>query len=296
MRDLPAALQAHLESAATTLCRAVRLTLKDGTVLGFTDHDAPLTHDGTLFEPSDGMEASEQSGTLGPAPGEWDLSAALTDDRLQASDLARGAFDGASVELFLVNWAEPSSGHPLSVGKLGEVQARDGLFHAEVRGPFAAYDTVRGRVFSARCDAELGDARCTVDLTDPDHRGSGVITEIIAPNWISVDVFAHFADGHFNEGLLSTDGSKPIRVRRHTAEDGHARLELWHAPAAPFVLGQSVTVTVGCDKRFATCRDRFSNAVNFRGFPAMPGDDFALSYPSQADGDLDGGSRTQGDQ
>ncbi|MNL82394.1 hypothetical protein D3C87_2097670 [compost metagenome] len=39
-----------------------------------------------------------------------------------------------------------------------------------------------------------------------------------------------------------------------------------------------MTVTVGCDKGFSTCRDRFANAVNFRGFPHMPGSDFAYSY------------------
>ena len=34
-----------------------------------------------------------------------------------------------------------------------------------------------------------------------------------------------------------------------------------------------------CDKRFATCRDRFANGINFRGFPAIPGNDFVISYP-----------------
>ena len=27
----------------------------------------------------------------------------------------------------------------------------------------------------------------------------------------------------------------------------------------------------GCDKTFETCRDTFSNSVNFRGFPYIPG-------------------------
>jgi uncharacterized phage protein (TIGR02218 family) len=38
-------------------------------------------------------------------------------------------------------------------------------------------------------------------------------------------------------------------------------------------------VNAGCDKRLATCRDRFANAVNFRGFPHIPGNDFVISYP-----------------
>ena len=45
-----------------------------------------------------------------------------------------------------------------------------------------------------------------------------------------------------------------------------------------------------CDKRFATCRDVFGNAVNFRGFPDIPGEDFLLLTP-QGGGRNDGGSR-----
>src|SRR3712207_7264503 len=44
--------------------------------------------------------------------------------------------------------------------------------------------------------------------------------------------------------------------------------------------GDAFTLSAGCDKSFSTCRDRFANSVNFRGFPHMPGNDFALSYPS----------------
>ena len=42
--------------------------------------------------------------------------------------------------------------------------------------------------------------------------------------------------------------------------------------------GDTFVVTAGCDKRFDTCRARFNNAVNFRGFPHIPGNDFITSY------------------
>lgn len=46
----------------------------------------------------------------------------------------------------------------------------------------------------------------------------------------------------------------------------------------------------GCDKRFETCRTVFANAMNFRGFPDMPGDDFLFAQPGRG-GLNDGGSR-----
>ena len=45
----------------------------------------------------------------------------------------------------------------------------------------------------------------------------------------------------------------------------------------------------GCDRQLATCRDRFANMINFRGFPHVPGADFLLRYP-KADSRLDGGA------
>jgi hypothetical protein len=39
----------------------------------------------------------------------------------------------------------------------------------------------------------------------------------------------------------------------------------------------------GCDKLFSTCRTKFDNAENFRGFPHMPGNDFTLSYARGSD-------------
>lgn len=45
-----------------------------------------------------------------------------------------------------------------------------------------------------------------------------------------------------------------------------------------------------CDKRFATCRDRFANAPAFRGFPDIPGDDFLAARPAAGERH-DGGSR-----
>lgn len=44
-----------------------------------------------------------------------------------------------------------------------------------------------------------------------------------------------------------------------------------------------------CDQRFETCRDRFSNVENFRGFPHLPGNDFVLSGPAASGND--GGKR-----
>jgi len=50
-------------------------------------------------------------------------------------------------------------------------------------------------------------------------------------------------------------------------------------PRAIVEEGGRVELREGCDKRFETCRDRFSNAINFRGEPHLPGNDLLTRYP-----------------
>ena len=46
---------------------------------------------------------------------------------------------------------------------------------------------------------------------------------------------------------------------------------------------------LGCDRQLRTCRERFDNVANFRGFPHIPGNDFVLRYPRD-DRPLEGGA------
>ncbi|HUH77035.1 MAG TPA: phage BR0599 family protein, partial [Devosia sp.] len=52
-------------------------------------------------------------------------------------------------------------------------------------------------------------------------------------------------------------------------------------------VGDTLRVTAGCDRRFASCKAKFGNAVNFRGFPHIPGSDYVLRHPRHGDA-LDG--------
>ncbi|MFK7793293.1 MAG: DUF2163 domain-containing protein [Devosiaceae bacterium] len=290
MREFHPDLSASLASGATTLCRCARLQRADGQVFGFTDHDAALEFEGLTYEPCDGFEASQESAALGPATGEWDLKAALSDERITQADLIAGKYDGAQIETFLADWQNPAIFERLSAGTLGEVTSRDGVFHAEVRGPFAAHNRKRGRVFAARCDAELGDARCGVNLDTAQLQCMRSVQSVVQPNVLLLSDMSAFDASHFDGGTLVRGTDAAIRVRAHRVDGAIAEITLWHAPVTPFAVGDSITLTAGCDKSFATCTAKFGNGTNFRGFPFMPGDDFALSYPSSADGNLDGRS------
>ena len=105
-----------------------------------------------------------------------------------------------------------------------------------------------------------------------------------------IDGLGAYSAGHFDAGTLQSGSDAPVRIRTHVLREGLATLSLWHAPLSPLTGGMAVDLYAGCDKSFSACGVKFANTLNFRGFPAMPGDDFALSYPASADGNLDGRS------
>jgi uncharacterized phage protein (TIGR02218 family) len=291
VRTIDSGLAAHLAAGVTTLCRCWHLTRGDGVVQGFTDHDRAVVFDGVTYEPAGGFDASEDTSATGFAIGGMEVLGALASDRLSADDLAAGLYDGAAVRVYLVNWMAPAERHLLRAGRLGEVTREDGAFRAEIRGLAAALDEPQGRVFRPTCDADLGDARCTVDLTGAAFRGTGTVTAVADRRRLAASGLGAFAAGWFERGRLAwTSGAntgRAVEVRAHRVSDGTATFELWQPMHAAIAVGDTFTVTAGCDKRFATCVRKFDNALNFRGFPHMPGNDFALSYARAGD-DNDG--------
>jgi uncharacterized phage protein (TIGR02218 family) len=84
---------------------------------------------------------------------------------------------------------------------------------------------------------------------------------------------------------------RELAVKRQRTLSTFLRIEFWQKLNFTVSPGDGVTLTTGCDKRFATCRDKFSNAINYRGFPHMPGTDFVAAFASENDANNDGGKR-----
>ena len=104
----------------------------------------------------------------------------------------------------------------------------------------------------------------------------------------------NFDDAFFDGGLaaFTTGDNTGVRVmiKNHRTATAGASISLWSSLGKTIAIGDHVTLTAGCDKTFATCRARFNNIVNFRGFPHMPGNDVVMSYSVAGDTRMDGGS------
>jgi len=294
MRTIPSALQTKLNSGVTTLCRCFVLTRRDGLVQGFTDHDEDIALNGVACLAGTGLAASEATSRLGLAVDGAEISGALADDCLTEADLAAGRYDAAKVETWLVDWSEPSLHVLLGTATLGEVRREGAAFVAEMRGLSDALAQESGRLFTASCSADLGDPRCGVDLTNPVYRGEGSVALLRGTSAFAASGLDAFEEGWFDAGKLTftsgASGDLAIEVKRHRLDGDHVVIDLWQAMPEPVIAGDFFVVTAGCDKRFDTCRNRFNNALNFRGFPHIPGNDFVMRYAIEGEPGNDGGS------
>lgn len=292
MTALPQQLADHLAGATTTVCFCWIVRRRDGTVLGFTDHDRVLTVGGVTCDPATGFVAGAIESGLGFAGDTAEVVGALSSETISEADIEAGKYDGAAVEQRLVNWAEPEQAGLLKRHVVGEIRRVDGAFRVELRSLSATFDERRGRHFLRRCDADLGDGRCGFDTNAPGFSAAGVVVAV-AGGQLTVTGLAGFADGWFVHGRLTwTGGARAGTAATVAAVDdrpgGESVVALFEPETAGIAPGDGFTVHAGCDKRFGTCRAKFANGLNFRGFPHIPGNDAALNYADE-EGDFDGG-------
>lgn len=288
MKSLSPALQAHLDSGTTTLAWCWKITRADGVVLGFTDHDRPLIFGGCDYEPESGFAASEIRGGSDLSVDAQDAEGVLSSDRITETDILDGRWDNAQVEIWRVNWTDPSLRVLIRRGAIGEMRRGRMGFVAEMRSMAHILDQTVGRVFQGTCDAALGDARCHVDLESGAFKGAGTVVDVIRDRAFTASGLGSFANGWFAFGSLEWgSGDKSGRrdeVMLHEIASGVVTLTLLEAPVRPITSGDSFTIRAGCDKRAETCAAKFSNIANFRGFPHIPGQDTVIRYASKDGG------------
>lgn len=290
MRAFSPEFSESLARGATTLATCWILRRRDGSVFGFTDHDRPLAVDGVLCDPAAGADAMAFDSAADLSVDNTSVEGVLSSDRLSAVELFSGRFDGARVEIWRVDWRNPAARALLKRMTVGEVKRQGARFVAELRGPAFALEEPRGRVYQRGCDAVLGDARCGVDLTEPQFFREGAVAEIISDGRFRVEGLVDVAPADFAGGRLDWLGGANAGTSAEVLSASATEIAIAAAPARAIGAGDAFRLVAGCDKTFATCRGRFQNAENFRGFPYIPGDDAVLTYPLRGENN-DGGRR-----
>ena len=285
MKQIPAPLQTHLSGGVTTLATCWQITRRDGLILRYTDHDTdidvPDTGDGVAgkYRSAIGYTSSIISSNATMSVDNSEVTALLDDREITDSDLAAGLYDMAEVRLFVVNWADPSMGLiKIKRGWLGEITSTGATFNSELRGMHQAMNQTIGEEYSPSCRADLGDARCQINLAS--FTVSGNVTSVVSQRAF-IDTSRAEAAGWFDAGLLTwTSGANAGREIEVKAFSAGGQFEMAGAMPNVIAVNDGYSVYAGCDKSHSTCIIKFNNNANFRGEPHVPGTDAMLQTPN----------------
>lgn len=288
-------LRAHIARGETTLCRCWAVTRRDGQVFGFTDHDLPLSFEGIAFKADSGLTAYALQQTTGLSVDNSEALGALSDAGLSEADIEAGRFDQAEVQSWLVNWAEPSERWLQFRGSIGEIKRAGGAFEAELRGLTEPLNAPMGRIYQKPCTAVLGDRACRFDLNQPGYSIVLPVERILEDGRLEWGALDGFLPDWFARGRLSVlSGAAEglwAAIKSDEAGDVGRVLGLWAPLRAPLAVGDLVRLDAGCDKRAATCQQKFDNHLNFQGFPDIPGEDWMMAVPKSGQPNTGGSLR-----
>lgn len=277
MKTSGSPLATHIGGETTTLATCWKVTRKDGAVFGFTDFDKDLTIESLVYQARSGYTRSAIHAVANLAVDNLDIESALDSETLNAADLRAGIWDGASVEIFIVNWGNLANGKIiLKRGTVGEVELKDTVFRAELRGLTQALSQQIVELYTPDCRAELGDARCKVNLAA--LTVTGAVTEISDRRGFT-DTSRAEADGYWIGGLVTWTSGANMGRKMEVKAFASGAFTLFLPMPSEISVGDTYSLIPGCDKKFATCKAKYGNVKNFRGEPNVPGNDQVLAYP-----------------
>ncbi|MGE0108243.1 MAG: DUF2163 domain-containing protein [Bdellovibrionales bacterium] len=270
-------LATHIAGETTSLATCWKVMRKDGAMFGFTDHDRDLVIGDVTYEARTGYTRTAIQTISDLSVDNLDIESAFDSEAITAQDLRDGVWDNAEVLIFLVNWNALSEGRiVLKRGTIGQVELKDTLYRAELRGLTQLFSQNIGELYTADCRADLGDARCGIDLSALTLSGS--VTEA-TDRYGFTDATRTEEDGYWKGGLLTwTSGANKGR-KMEIRSFASGAFTLFLPMPSEIAVGDTYIAQPGCDKTFETCCSRYNNGINFRGEPYVPGTDAVLSYP-----------------
>lgn len=275
---------AHLKARSHNRCWMLRLDLRNGASLGFTDHDQVLNFDlgdGAIdYRPDFGMALSDVQTGAGVDAGNYEVTFPVSSVMGRASALG-GYFNRAEARLFQVVWSNLAAGsRAVMLGNCGEWRVEGDKAICEVRDQRDRLNQTIGRILQNQCDADYADqVRCFATPTEI----TGTITAVTSPMEFTVSVpDGPFADGFFDKGTVY-----PLTG----ANLGQVATQIWSWSSSGHIVlfdplvtvpnvGDTFTVRDGCALTRTACIAH-GQILNFKGFPEVPGQQ-ALKPVTQA--------------
>lgn len=278
----------------TPLWRVMR---RDGVTLGFAMHDRDIWVDNIHYHAAPGILPSAIEGDGSLESDIMDIKGALHHDLISETDLLAGRYDGAYLSFGLVDWRAPEQGVDwMFRGEFGAVVSEGDSFSVTILSQKSMLDAPFVPVTSPDCRAEFCGEKCGLSrqkysfearYDGRNDAGQYIFTMLHRSD--GMPIHTNMAAHDFDFGrLIWLDGAYAGLRHMLWAVEKLTKSQQYQCSLRPYPMenvgeelaaGSRVIISQGCDKNYATCRDRFGNHRHFQGEPYLPGNDMLTRFP-----------------
>jgi uncharacterized phage protein (TIGR02218 family) len=274
MRSAASGIMTLLERDETNYTFICRITKVNGDIIRLSSCVGDVVIDAETFLGNPGFNLSSITSAAFGQPPTVDMEIPVsTTGPITPDDVIYGAMDHASIDIYMVDYLQPEQGTlNLFRGRISQSEITNaGAASFQMEGFAADLLELVVETYGTTCPASLGDARCQKDLTA--YTFSATVATVTSRLQFTLTITAPSAvDGYFANGALQfTSGENDgyaFDIRNWT--QATSRVDLWLPTVKEVAPGDTLSIVAGCDKQAETCRVKFSNIINFQGFPFLP--------------------------
>lgn len=287
MREVPATIAAMLEARAATLAQCVALELRDGTVIGMSDHDNELVValpglGAVTLNPGAGIRLSDIELAVSLDAGTAEFTCPLG-PFIGRTEVVGRRFNHAKVWVFDADWSADVPDYvEIMKGLVAEARVAEGVAVFEVRDNNDYWNVTIGSILTPRCRADFADALCGATPVSVAGTVTAVTSSLVFQTSVTAyaDDYFRFGECQFTSGELGSVW--PIEIMSFNGTTGEVELYA-PAPQAPEI-GDGLILRTGCsrlkesdDPAIPTCFTH-DNIPRFRGFDQVPGTDTYVKF------------------
>lgn len=284
MLSLPSRLENFRQQSLHTMATLWKIERLDNVSFFFTSREEPIEFEGDTYQPAGSMNVSATQLQDSLRSRNLEARGIINADDVTDEDLRAGLFRDAEVTEYLVNARFPYLGAFYTYRyRLREVTFDGMAWTAEVQDIGAFLRLKVGNIYARNCRHRLGDALCQVNLASFTESSKAVTTIDNVRKSFRASALASTVDDYFRYGrvvwLTGNNAGVVSDIKDYVGATRRITLQL----ATPFniQIGDTFNAIAGCDLTFdGDCKTKFSNGVNFGGFPTIPGNEKALETPN----------------
>lgn len=271
----------------STYCRCWIITRSDGFKLGFTNHDRLLTIEGVNCTPTIAFESTSTTKTAELNVDNIETKSITNDFYVDETDIRRGLYDEAIVDIYLYDWLNETIVSQLFNGyfgdyTLGYLPTGSRTYQFQTIGSTEKLNNSISKKTTSICRHKflsqgLQGHACN-RVIDSNARIATVLTGVVSTNVLQVGFGLDNWSG-YKYGTLKFGNGNFSQREFYIEEAQGLNITIGEDLPYPPDIDSDIILTRHCDGSVPACRD-YNNLANYGAQPKLPGIDIVASNPT----------------